>query len=308
MRAQSLEKFKILTLRNLKIYFRDYMTIFYSLLSMIITIGLMVFFLGDSNARSIANELSAFPGRNAINDAENAKLLILIWTGGGILSINAVTVTLACFSNMIEDRREGRLNAIYTSPIKRSVISLSYIAYAWVASTIICIITLTIFECIAAAKGMPLFSFGVHLQLIGIICINSWTFSALMFMLALLIKANGAWGAIGTIVGSLVGFFGGIYFPIGAMGSKIQSIIKCFPVIYSASAFRSVMMKEMMEKTFEGLPSEFADAIASEMGITITVFNHKLTVVSEMTLVAAFGILFMMISIIILKKNKLKDR
>lgn len=308
MRASAFEKFTSLTLRNLKIYFRDYMTIFYSLLSMFITIGLMVFFLGDLSAQGIVNALSQFPGRDAATDTANANMLILIWTGGGIISINAVTVTLACFSGMIDDRKAGRLNAIYTAPISRGTITLSYIAYAWVASLIICAITLGVFEVIAVFKGMQAFSLAVHCKLLGVMCVNSWTFSALMYMLSLLVKTSGAWGAIGTVVGTLVGFFGGIYLPLGSLDSRIQAVIKCFPVIYSSSAFRSIMMQDIMEKTFDGLPSELAEEVTKQFGVSISAFNHSFSAIEDMLLVGLFGIIFMTVSIVILKKSKLNDR
>lgn len=300
--------FLSLTKRNLKIYFRDYMTIFYSLLSMFITLGLMVFFLGDLNVESIVDVLSTFPGRDAVVDAENTKILVLIWTGGGIVSINAVTVTLACFSGMIEDRKMGRLNAIYTAPINRGIISLSYIAYAWVASVIICIITLLAFEAIGCTKGMCILSLSAHLKLLVIICINSWTFAALMYTLSLLVKTGGAWGAIGTVVGTLVGFFGGIYFPIGSLKEGIQSVIKCFPVIYSASAIREVMLEDIMLETFKGVPDEVPQIVSEKMGVSLNVFDKSLSVGAEMAIVAAFGLVFVLASTFILKHNKLNDR
>lgn len=39
--------------RNLLIYFRDKSTVFFSMLSVIITFGMYIFFLGDMYARSI---------------------------------------------------------------------------------------------------------------------------------------------------------------------------------------------------------------------------------------------------------------
>lgn len=304
----SLGPFISLTGRHLRIYFRDYMTIFYSLLSMFITLGLMVFFLGDVNVNSIADTLSNFPGRDSVADLKNAKNLVLAWTGGGIISINAVTVTLACFSSMIEDRRQGRLNAIYTAPVKRGIISLSYIMYAWIASVLICIVTLAAFETVGYFKGMDLLSFGAHLKLFGIICINSWTFASLMYLLSLLVKTGGAWGALGTVVGTLVGFFGGIYFPIGSLKEGIQSVIKCFPVIYSASAIREVMLEDILVQTFEGIPSEVTQTVSDTMGISLTLFDNTLSIGTELFIVFTFGVAFLLLSIYVLKHHKLSDR
>lgn len=103
--------------RNLKMYFRDKGAVFFSLLSMFIVIGLMVFFLGDMNIEGITGFLADYPGRDATKDAKNAELLILTWTFAGIISINAVTITLGVYSVMIKDRVNGKLNSIYTAPV-----------------------------------------------------------------------------------------------------------------------------------------------------------------------------------------------
>ena len=113
-----MEQLVMFTGRNLKIYFRDKGAIFFSLLSMLIVIGLMMFFLGDMNVESVTELLAQFPNRNNGTDEKNAELLILSWTCAGILSINAVTVTLAAYSVMIKDRVSGKINSFYTSPVQ----------------------------------------------------------------------------------------------------------------------------------------------------------------------------------------------
>ena len=127
-----MEQFMAITGRNLKSYFRDRSGVFFSLMSMIIVIGLMVFFLGDMYIDNTVTNLSEFPGRNGAVDKENAELLILIWNFAGILSINAVTVTLAVYSVMIKDRVTGKLNSIYTAPVSRGIITAGYIAAEWI--------------------------------------------------------------------------------------------------------------------------------------------------------------------------------
>lgn len=178
-----MERFTAIMGRNLKIYFRDKSAVFFSLLSTIIVICLMVFFLGDMNIESITDILGQFPGRDTAADEKNAGLLIFTWTCAGIIAINAVTVTLAVYSVMIKDRVNGRLNAIYTSPVSRAKITAGYMAAAWVASVLICVITLFITELYGVIKGLEIFSFSMHLQLIGMILLNSFVYAALMYLL-----------------------------------------------------------------------------------------------------------------------------
>ena len=81
----------------------------------------MVFFLGDMNIDGIVELLDSFSYGEQEENKKNAELLVLAWTSAGILSINAVSISLAVYTGMIKDRVNGRLNAIYTAPISRFV-------------------------------------------------------------------------------------------------------------------------------------------------------------------------------------------
>lgn len=200
-------KFAELTKRNLKIYFRDWGAIFFSLLTMVIVILLMVFFLGDMNIENVTDMLANYARRDVVKDEKNAELLIFAWTCAGILSINAATVTLAAYSGMIKDRVSGRLNAIYTSSASQFTIASSYVAAAWIASVLVCILTLVIVEAIGVAKGMEWFSVSQHLKLIGMIMANSFTYATIMYLLSHIAKSEGAWSGVGTVIGTLVGIY-----------------------------------------------------------------------------------------------------
>ena len=74
--------------RNLKIYLRDRSAVFFSLLSAIIVIVLMLVFLGDMNINAITSTLEEF-GREVTDETKsNAQLFVIMWTVGGILCVN----------------------------------------------------------------------------------------------------------------------------------------------------------------------------------------------------------------------------
>ncbi len=303
-----MEQFWAITGRNLKIYLRDKGAVFFSLLSTFIVIGLMVFFLGDMNIEAITGILEEFPGRDTARDEENAKLLVLSWTSAGILAINAVTVTLAVFSGMIKDRVSGKLNSIYTAPVSRVTIAAGYIAAAWVASVIVCVVTLVVTEIYAVMQGMNAYDAMTHLQLIGLIMVNSFVFATLMYPVALIARTEGAWSGLGTVVGTLVGFLGGIYIPIGSLSDGIGSLMKCTPIIYSTAMFRKVMNSELIEKTFSGTSEELIAEYREAVGVDLQVFEHTLTVTQEWLILFGCGILFLMLGASMLKYGKKTDR
>ena len=94
-----MEELMALTGRHIKVYLRDRSAVFFSLLSAIIIIGLMAFFLGDMNIDAILEV--AGPFSTVGEDLETlANHLVLAWTFAGILSINAVSVSISIYSGI----------------------------------------------------------------------------------------------------------------------------------------------------------------------------------------------------------------
>ena len=87
--------------RNSLLFLRERSAVFFSLLSMLIVLALMVIFLGRMNSQALVDLLSEWGGeRDLAADERNAAYLIQLWTLAGILVVNAVTVTLTVKSGM----------------------------------------------------------------------------------------------------------------------------------------------------------------------------------------------------------------
>ena len=285
--------FTELVKRNIRVYIRDKGAVFFSLLSMLIVLGLMLFFLGDMNISSLTDLLGEFRDRNADTDKHNAELFVMLWTCGGIISINAATVTLAVYSSMISDRQKGVLNSIYTAPVSKFTISAAYVASAWICSVIICTLTLAISEIYCIIQGGAVFSLVSHLKLMGMIMANSFTYSSLMYLAAVLVRTEGAWSGIGTVIGTLVGFLGGIYLPIGTLAEEIAAVLKFFPVIYGAKMFRNVMTEEICNEIFTDAPEAFRTEYLDAMGVNIDFFGTEISDGGCVAILLISGLVFL---------------
>jgi len=83
-----------LTKRNCMVYVKDKSAVFFSLLSMLVVLLLMYFFLGDMNIDYITDLQNTYGGeRNSAVDLENANYLVQYWTLAGIMVVNSLTVT-----------------------------------------------------------------------------------------------------------------------------------------------------------------------------------------------------------------------
>lgn len=303
-----MRQFGAICSRNFKIYIRDAGSIFFSFLSMLIVIGLMLIFLGDVTIDGVMSAVNQMPGRNSENDLSVAKDIIFLWTTAGILAINGATVTLAFYSNMIKDRTGNRLNSIMVMPIKRGTIVAGYIVSAWVVSALMGLFALWIIEVIGAIKGIALFSFSTHIKIILITLLNSLVYSSVMYFFASIVKTEGAWSGFGIVVGTLVGFLGGIYFPIGSLSDSVATVVKCFPVIYGTSLYRKVMMDSLETSFFEGCPDLVRGIFDETMGVNLSFGEKTLSLGEQVVILLCIGGLFALLSVLYIRFSKKSDR
>ena len=121
-----------LTKRNCRVFLRDKAAVFFSFLSMLIILGLMVVFLGKMNSDELISVLAEYGGeRDTVQDQENATYLIQLWTLAGILVVNSVTVTLTVMGTMVQDETRKRIMAFYVTSVNRIKLSLGYILSSW---------------------------------------------------------------------------------------------------------------------------------------------------------------------------------
>ena len=264
--------------RNSLIFLRERSAVFFSLLSMLIVLALMVIFLGRMNSQSLVHMLSEYGGeRDAAADERNAAYLIQLWTLAGILVVNAVTVTLTVTGAMVQDETEKRLMAFYVTPVSRLKLSLGYILAAWLVGTGMCLLTLAAGEIYFAVQGYGILGAGTLLTLTGMTGLNTFVFSAIAYLLALFVHNSSAWSGLLTIIGTLVGFAGGIYLPMDALSEQVQSVLKCLPVLHGAAMMRKVCTEEAVAETFLGLPEMAGDVFREAMGITVSAGKHAIS-------------------------------
>ncbi|MCI8285592.1 MAG: ABC transporter permease [Firmicutes bacterium] len=295
--------------RNLLLYIRDRTAVFFSVLSMIIVLALMVVFLGDMNSGNVVDMLTQLGGeRDTAADEENAAYLIRMWTLAGILEVNAVTITLTVMGTMIRDEAENRLTSFYTAPISRLKTALGYISASWAAGTAMCVLTLIFGEIYSAFCGDPLLGTPECLKLFGMIVLNTLVYAAVSYLLALFVHSESAWNSLLTIIGTLVGFAGAVYLPMSTLPEKVGAALKCLPVLHGASMMRRVCTDEAVSETFAGLPDAAGDSFREQMGVSVIVGGGKVAMQYQIIFLMIFAAAAIGISVWISKKRRLHDR
>lgn len=277
--------------RNLKVFFRDKSSVFFSLLAVLIVLGLYVMFLGDQLIKGMGDKLS------------KPDQLMDSWIMAGILAVTPVSTTLGSFGAIVSDKAKKIDKDFRCAPIKARSLAGGYILSAIGIGTIMSLFALVIIEVYFAAKGYGLLSAPCMVQLLGTLLLSVLVSSAMMYLLVSLFTSQNAFATVNTIVGTLIGFVTGIYLPIGETPEAVQYIIKCFPISHAASVFRKIMMAEPLKESFKGLPDSAVTDFKLEMGVEFTAFGHTITTVESVLYLLLASVIFYALGILITKKK-----
>lgn len=303
-----MNEIKAMTKRNLLVYFRNRSAVFFSLLSALILLAIMVVFLGESSSNELRIVLNQYGNGLVEENAENASWLVQLWIMGGILGINSVTVSLTAIGAMVEDEESGRLRAFYVTPASRLRLSLGYILSAWISTMVICLVTLAAGEAFFALKGHPVLGIVDLVSLVGVIALNAFVFSAIGYLMALFIRTGSAWSGMLTVVGTLVGFLGGTYIPVSSMSDWLQNVVKLLPVIHGTALIRRICLQAPAKIVFNGMPDMVQQAFFEQMGVTLKNGSQTISILGQILILVAWAVVVIAIAAAIAKRRKLKDR
>ncbi len=285
-----------LVLRNLKRYLRDKAAVFFSFLSVIIILALYIFFLGKMQSDNLASHFGDIPG---------IDWLVASWVMSGIIIVSTVTVPLGAIGNLIDDRVNLTLNDFYVSPIKRNTLALSYLISAWVIGFIMVLINFFVANIYVLMQGGKLLSLIMTVKILGLIILSIMTFSSFFFFLSIFIKTRNAYGMLSTLVGTFIGFLGGIYIPIGVLSKNVQTVISILPVSHAVTLMRRLFMAGAIDKVFTGADAQLYDSYASIYGLNVEIGNMQFESWHMLLSMIIFMVIFYALSVFKLIKSKL---
>lgn len=280
---------KSLILRNLKIYFRDKTSVFFSLLGVFIIIGLYVIFLGKMMIGYTDEVIGS-----------DSRFLMTSWIMAGVISVTTITTCNGAFGIMVEDTALNKIRDFKVSPIKRWQLVLSYVLSAMIVGFLMSILTFVLSEIYIYIDGGSVLSFLSILKALGIILLSVFSSSALIFLIMSFIKSQNAFGTASSIIGTLIGFLTGIYIPIGNLPNGVQTLIKVFPLSHSGVLLRQIMMNEVMD--IEYLPEHFS----LFLGLKFEVSGEILTNFMHIAYLLLSGVIFYVLAIFVVSRKRSK--
>lgn len=279
------------TIRNLKVFFKDRTSVFFSLLAVFIIIGVYALFLGDV-------WVSSFNGLTGV------RYLMDSWIIAGLLAITSVTTTMGAFGIMVDDKAKKINKDFMSSPLKRSTIAGGYIISAYIIGVIMSIIALVLSEVYIIANGGEMMSGMVLLKVLGLILLAVFTNTSIVLFFVSFFKSANAFATASTIIGTMIGFLTGIYLPIGQLPESMQWVVKLFPVSHAAVLFRQIMTADPLSATFAGAPDSAVEDFEKLMGITFKFGNTPVTPIMSIGILILTAAIFYCLAIWNISRKK----
>ncbi len=277
--------------RNLLVFFKDKASVFFSLLSVFIIIGMYALFLGDVWTSSM-------------KDVPNARNLMDCWIVAGLIAVTSVTTTMGAFGTMVEDKSKKIIKDIHSSPLPRVSIAGGYILSAFVIGVIMCVVALVLCQLYLLSGGGTLFTGVQLLKIFALILLSTFSNTALVLFFVSFFQSNNAFSIASTIIGTVIGFLTGIYIPIGQLPAGVQTVIKLFPPSHSALLLRQVIMEDAIKTGFAGAPASVVSDFKEMLGVTFQVGGKIVTPLTSMAVLVVAGFFFLGLSLLSLSRKK----
>jgi multidrug/hemolysin transport system permease protein len=289
-----------LVLRNMRLFFRDRASVFFSLLSVLIIILLYALFLAKMQVDNISQTIRA---AGQVPDAQAVRFFVDSWIMGGILATGTVTTCLGAIGILVDDRHRGASRDFQVSPARRSQLVAGYLLSTFLVSLVMSVVAFVIAEGYIVLSGGELLDLSGMLGTLGVLSLCILAFSALMCFLATFMKTPGAFGSFSTVVGTLLGFFMGIYVPIGVLPEAIQVFMKLLPFHSAAVLMRQQFMTKPLAVVFGGIPDAVAAEYKDFYGITTSLWGAEIPQWAMLAFIAAFGAVFFLLAVFRLSRK-----
>lgn len=263
---------KYLCKRNVKIYFKDKGMFFPSLITPVILLVLYATFLKkvyDDSFRSSLKAAGVTISDSVINGCVGGQLV------SSLLAVCCVTVAFCSNLLMVRDKTSGAIKDLTVSPVKPSVLSISYFLSSLLSTLIISAVGAAACLIYLAATGWYLTFADVISLLLNVILLTTFG-TALSSCVNFFLSTDGQASAVGTIVSAGYGFICGAYMPLSAFGEGLRNTLGFLPGTYGTSLIRNCTLRGAFEEmSASGFPAEAVESIRDSIDCNLYFFGNK---------------------------------
>lgn len=289
---------KILIKRDSKLFFKDKMTFFTSMITPLILMLLYATFLGKVYRDSfiaVLDELNLgieYPDE-LIDGCVGGQLM------SSLLAVCCITISFCSNMLMVNDKVNGSINDFKVTPVKSSVMSAAYYISTAFSTLIVCFVATAVCMVYLAVVGWYMTLADVLLFFLDIFLLVMFG-TALSSIIISFLTTQGQISAVGTVISSGYGFICGAYMPISTFSEGLQKIISFLPGTHGTALLRSHALNGVLNEMENiGVPGDVAIDLKNSLDGSVKISGEYLSE-GTMYLVLAGSVVVLLLAYILI--------
>ena len=233
--------------RNVLLFFKDWQSILFSLLTSIIVLVLYLLFLKGTFVSAIQSAMEQYPGLASMVPQKDIAMFANLFLLSGILGSAMISVPFSCITVLVKDRANKVDYDILSTPLKRGQIIFAYFVSAVLTSILLNSIILAVGLIGIRMQGNMYLNISQVIKAFSIVALGSISASAIFMIVVLFFKTVSACEAFFGILSAASGFVIGAYIPISQFSNEVQTVCNLFPASQITIMLRNILLNGLLE-------------------------------------------------------------
>ena len=233
--------------RNVLLFFKDWQSILFSLLTSIIVLVLYLLFLKGTFVSAIQSAMEQYPGLASMVPQKDIDMFANLFLLSGILGSAMISVPFSCITVVVKDRANKVDYDILATPMKRGQIIFAYFVSAVLTSTLLNSIILAVGLIGIRMQGNMYLNISQVVKAFSVVALGSISASAIFMIVVLFFKTVSACEAFFGILSAASGFVIGAYIPISQFSNEVQTVCNLFPASQITIMLRNILLNGLLE-------------------------------------------------------------
>ena len=233
--------------RNVLLFFKDWQSILFSLLTSIIVLVLYLLFLKGTFVSAIQSAMEQYPGLASMVPQKDIAMFANLLLLTGILGSAMISIPFSCITILVRDRANKVDYDILSTPLKRGQIIFAYFVSAVLTSTLLTDIILAVGLIGIRMQGNMYLNASQVVKAFSIVALGSISASAIFMIIVLFFKTVSACEAFFGILSAASGFVIGAYIPISQFSNEVQTVCNLFPASQITIMLRNILLNGLLE-------------------------------------------------------------
>lgn len=233
--------------RNVLLFFKDWQSILFSLLTSIIVLVLYLLFLKGTFVSAIQRAMEQYPGLASMVPQKDIDMFANLFLLSGILGSAMISVPFSCITVLVKDRANKVDYDILATPMKREQIIFAYFVSAVLTSTLLTDIILAVGLIGIRMQGNMYLNASQVVKAFSIVALGSISASAIFMIIVLFFKTVSACEAFFGILSAASGFVIGAYIPISQFSNEVQTVCNLFPASQITIMLRNILLNGLLD-------------------------------------------------------------